>query len=92
MKGGVLFHDSADKAAKFINLCDAYHIPLLFLADVPGFMIGTKVERAGIIRHGAKMISAMRKQLYRKFLSLFVKHMVLVYMRWQVQLLNQIAA
>ncbi len=59
MKGGVLFHDSADKAAKFINLCDAYHIPLLFLVDVPGFMIGTKVERAGIIRHGAKMISAM---------------------------------
>ena len=59
MKGGVLFHDSADKVAKFINLCDAYHIPLLFLADVPGFMIGTKVERAGIIRHGAKMISAM---------------------------------
>lgn len=59
VKGGVLFHDSADKAAKFINLCDAYHIPLLFLADVPGFMIGTKVERAGIIRHGAKMISAM---------------------------------
>lgn len=59
MKGGVLFHDSADKAAKFITLCDAFHIPLLFLADVPGFMIGTKVERAGIIRHGAKMISAM---------------------------------
>ena len=58
-KGGVLFHDSADKAARFITLCDAYHIPLLFLADVPGFMIGTKVERAGIIRHGAKMISAM---------------------------------
>lgn len=59
MKGGVLFHDSADKAAKFMTLCDAYHIPLLFLADIPGFMIGTKVERAGIIRHGAKMISAM---------------------------------
>lgn len=58
-KGGVLFHDSADKAAKFINLCDAFHIPILFLVDVPGFMIGTKVERAGIIRHGAKMISAM---------------------------------
>ncbi|MFC0473722.1 acyl-CoA carboxylase subunit beta [Halalkalibacter kiskunsagensis] len=58
-KGGVLFHDSADKAAKFISLCDAYHIPLLFLADIPGFMIGTKVERAGIIRHGAKMIAAM---------------------------------
>ncbi len=59
VKGGVLFHDSADKAAKFIQLCDAFHIPLLFLADIPGFMIGTKVERAGIIRHGAKMISAM---------------------------------
>ncbi len=58
-KGGVLFHDSADKAAKFITLCDAFHIPLLFLADVPGFMVGTKVERAGIIRHGAKMIAAM---------------------------------
>lgn len=59
MKGGVLFHDSADKAAKFIQLCDAFNIPLVFLADIPGFMIGTRVERAGIIRHGAKMISAM---------------------------------
>lgn len=58
-KGGVLFPDSADKAAKFIQLCDAFNIPLLFLADIPGFMIGTKVERAGIIRHGAKMLSAM---------------------------------
>ncbi|MBD7983432.1 acyl-CoA carboxylase subunit beta [Sporosarcina sp. Sa2YVA2] len=59
VKGGVLFIDSADKAAKFINLCDAFSIPLLFLADVPGFMIGTKVERDGIIRHGAKLIMAM---------------------------------
>ncbi len=59
IKGGVLFHDSADKAAKFITLCDAFNVPLLFLADVPGFMIGTKVERMGIIRHGAKMIAAM---------------------------------
>lgn len=59
VKGGVLFIDSADKAAKFITLCDAFSIPLLFLADVPGFMIGTKVERGGIIRHGAKLISAM---------------------------------
>ncbi|WP_336882953.1 acyl-CoA carboxylase subunit beta [Priestia koreensis] len=58
-KGGVLFVDSADKGAKFIQLCDAFHIPLLFLADVPGFMIGTKVERDGIIRHGAKLIAAM---------------------------------
>jgi acetyl-CoA carboxylase carboxyltransferase component len=58
-KGGVLFSDSADKAARFIWLCDAFEIPLLFLADVPGFMIGTDVERRGIIRHGAKMISAV---------------------------------
>lgn len=59
MKGGVLFPDSADKAAKFIQLCDAFKISLLFLADIPGFMIGTHVERAGIIRHGAKMLAAM---------------------------------
>ncbi|HEX5308591.1 MAG TPA: acyl-CoA carboxylase subunit beta [Solirubrobacteraceae bacterium] len=58
-KGGVLFGDSADKAARFIWACNAFNIPLLFLADVPGFMIGTQVERAGIIRHGAKMISAV---------------------------------
>ncbi len=58
-KGGVLFVDSADKAARFIWLCDAFNIPLVYLADVPGFMIGTKVERAGIIRAGAKMISAV---------------------------------
>jgi methylmalonyl-CoA decarboxylase subunit alpha len=58
-KGGVLFSDSADKAARFIWTCNAFNIPLLFLADVPGFMIGTQVERHGIIRHGAKMISAV---------------------------------
>jgi acetyl-CoA carboxylase carboxyltransferase component len=58
-KGGVLFVDSADKAARFIQVCDAFGIPLLFLADVPGFMVGTAVERQGIIRHGAKMIAAM---------------------------------
>src|SRR5579883_2645324 len=57
--GGVLFVDSADKAARFIWLCDAFNIPLLYLADVPGFMIGTKVERQGIIRAGAKMIAAV---------------------------------
>ncbi len=57
--GGVLFVDSADKAARFMWLCDAFNIPLLFLADVPGFMIGTEVEAQGIIRHGAKMITAM---------------------------------
>src|SRR3954454_24600997 len=58
-KGGVLFVDSADKAARFIWTCDAFGIPLLFLADVPGFMIGTRVERQGIIRPGAKLISAV---------------------------------
>jgi acetyl-CoA carboxylase carboxyltransferase component len=58
-KGGVLFVDSADKAARFITCCDAFNLPLLFLADVPGFMIGTAVERQGIIRHGAKMIAAL---------------------------------
>src|SRR5213078_4062657 len=59
VKGGVLFVDSADKAARFIQTCNAFGIPLLFVADVPGFMIGTAVERQGIIRHGAKMISAV---------------------------------
>jgi acetyl-CoA carboxylase carboxyltransferase component len=57
--GGVLFVDSADKAARFIWLCDAFNVPLIYLADVPGFMIGTKVERQGIIRAGAKMIAAV---------------------------------
>jgi len=57
--GGVLFVNSADKAARFIWLCDAFNVPLLYLADVPGFMIGTKVEREGIIRAGAKMIAAV---------------------------------
>ena len=59
VKGGVLFVDSADKAARFIWQCDAFNIPLLYLADVPGFMIGSAVERQGIIRHGAKMITAV---------------------------------
>jgi acetyl-CoA carboxylase carboxyltransferase component len=58
VKGGVLFVDSSDKAARFIWLCNAYNVPLVYLADVSGFMVGTKVERAGIIRHGAKMIFA----------------------------------
>lgn len=57
--GGVLDNDSADKAARFVTLCDAFAIPLVFLVDVPGFMVGTKVEAAGIIRHGAKMLYAV---------------------------------
>src|SRR3954453_8566961 len=58
-RGGVLFVDSSDKAARFIWTCNAFNVPLLFLADVPGFMIGTQVEKQGIIRHGAKMVSAV---------------------------------
>jgi acetyl-CoA carboxylase carboxyltransferase component len=71
-KGGVLFVDSADKAARFIWLCDAFNIPLVFLADVPGFMIGTAVERQGIIRHGAKMITAVSEATVPK-LSVIVR-------------------
>lgn len=71
-KGGVLFVDSADKAAHFIWLCNAFNLPLLFLADVPGFMIGTSVERQGIIRHGAKMISAVSEATVPK-LSVIVR-------------------
>jgi methylmalonyl-CoA decarboxylase subunit alpha len=71
-KGGVLFVDSADKAARFIMTCNAFNVPLLFLADVPGFMIGTDVERQGIIRHGAKMISAVSEATVPK-LSVIVR-------------------
>jgi len=70
--GGVLFTDSADKSARFIALCDAFNIPLLFLADVPGFMIGSKVERQGIIRAGAKMIAAVSEATVPK-LSIIVR-------------------
>ncbi|MGH7308499.1 MAG: acyl-CoA carboxylase subunit beta [Candidatus Rokuibacteriota bacterium] len=58
VKGGVLFVDSSDKAARFIWLCNAFNIPLVYLADIAGFMVGSKVEREGIIRHGAKMVFA----------------------------------
>ncbi|HEY1284914.1 MAG TPA: acyl-CoA carboxylase subunit beta, partial [Solirubrobacterales bacterium] len=71
-KGGVLFVDSADKGARFIQTCNAFNVPLLFLADVPGFMIGTAVERQGIIRHGAKMISAVSEATVPK-LSVIVR-------------------
>jgi methylmalonyl-CoA decarboxylase subunit alpha len=66
VKGGVLFVASSDKCARFIWTCNAFNIPLLFLADVPGFMIGTQVEREGIIRHGAKMISAVSESTVPK--------------------------
>jgi acetyl-CoA carboxylase carboxyltransferase component len=57
--GGILANDAADKAAHFIQICDAFNLPLVFLMDVPGFMVGSKVEHEGIIRHGAKMLHAM---------------------------------
>ncbi|MFI5003539.1 MAG: acyl-CoA carboxylase subunit beta [Solirubrobacterales bacterium] len=57
--GGILDNDSADKAARFVNLCNAFAVPLVFIQDVPGFMVGTKVEAEGIIRHGAKMLYAV---------------------------------
>jgi acetyl-CoA carboxylase carboxyltransferase component len=66
VKGGVLFTDTADKAARFVWCCDAFNIPLVFLADVPGFMIGTQVERQGIIRHGAKMVTAISEATVAK--------------------------
>jgi acetyl-CoA carboxylase carboxyltransferase component len=59
VRSGAIFVDSADKAARFISLCDAFNVPLVFLHDVPGFMVGVAVERQGIIRHGAKLIAAM---------------------------------
>jgi acetyl-CoA carboxylase carboxyltransferase component len=67
VRSGAIFVDSADKAARFITLCDAYNIPLIFLHDVPGFMVGAAVERQGIIRHGAKMITAMASAEVPKF-------------------------
>lgn len=57
--GGILDVDSSDKAARFMQICDAFNVPLVFLQDVPGFMIGSKVEHEGIIRHGAKMLHVM---------------------------------
>jgi acetyl-CoA carboxylase carboxyltransferase component len=58
-KGGVLFNDSSDKGARFIWMCSAFNIPLLFLQDISGYMIGSSAEKGGIIRHGAKLLSAV---------------------------------
>ncbi|TME19762.1 MAG: acyl-CoA carboxylase subunit beta, partial [Chloroflexi bacterium] len=57
-KGGILDSDAADKAARFIRMCDAFNVPLVYLMDVPGFLVGSQVEKGGIIRHGAKMLYA----------------------------------
>jgi acetyl-CoA carboxylase carboxyltransferase component len=67
VRSGAIFVNSADKAARFISMCDAFNIPLIFLQDVPGFMVGAAVERQGIIRHGAKMIAAMASAEVPKF-------------------------
>jgi acetyl-CoA carboxylase carboxyltransferase component len=58
VKGGILDSDAADKAARFIRMCDAFNVPLVYLVDVPGFLVGSQVEKEGIIRHGAKMLYA----------------------------------
>ena len=71
--GGILDVDSADKAARFVNLCDAFSIPLVFLQDVPGFMVGSKVEQQGIIRHGAKMLYAVSRATVPKITVLVRK-------------------
>ena len=65
--GGVIDIDAADKAARFVWLCDAFNVPLLFLSDVPGFMVGSKAEKSGIIRHGAKMVHAVAEATVPKF-------------------------
>lgn len=65
--GGVLENDSSDKAARFVQICDAFNIPLVFLQDVPGFLVGSRVERAGIIRHGARLLYAVSNATVPKF-------------------------
>ncbi|MGB5926093.1 MAG: acyl-CoA carboxylase subunit beta [Dehalococcoidia bacterium] len=65
--GGVIDIDAADKGARFVWLCDAFNIPLVFLSDVPGFMVGSKAEKSGIIRHGAKMVHAVAEATVPKF-------------------------
>lgn len=67
VRSGAIHVDSADKAARFVSWCDAFNIPLVFLHDVPGFMVGVAVERQGIIRHGAKLIAAMSSAEVPKF-------------------------
>ena len=65
--GGVIYNDSADKAARFIMVCNQKNIPLVFLQDVTGFMVGSKSEHSGIIKDGAKMVSAMSNSVVPKF-------------------------
>ncbi len=69
--GGVIYSDSADKAARFVELCNQKKIPLLFLQDVTGFMVGSRAERGGIIKDGAKMVNAVANSIVPK-ITLFV--------------------
>ena len=64
--GGVVYSDSADKAARFVQLCNQKGIPLLFLQDVTGFMVGSRAERGGIIKDGAKMVNAVANSVVPK--------------------------
>ncbi len=64
--GGVIYSDSADKAARFIELCNQKRIPLIFLQDVTGFMVGSRAERGGIIKDGAKMVNAVANSVVPK--------------------------
>ena len=65
--GGVIYSDSADKASRFIMNCNQKKIPLVFLHDVTGFMVGTRSEQGGIIKDGAKMVSAVSNSTVPKF-------------------------
>ncbi len=65
--GGVIYSDAADKAARFIMNCNQKKIPLVFLQDVTGFMVGSKSEHGGIIKDGAKMVNAMANSVVPKF-------------------------
>lgn len=65
--GGVIYSDSADKAARFIMNCNQRKVPLIFLQDVSGFMVGSKAEHGGIIKDGAKMVNAMANSTVPKF-------------------------
>ncbi len=69
--GGVIYSDSADKAARFVELCNQKKVPLLFLQDVTGFMVGSRAERGGIIKDGAKLVNAVANTTVPK-LTLFV--------------------
>jgi acetyl-CoA carboxylase carboxyltransferase component len=65
--GGVIYSDSADKAARFVMNCNQKRVPILFVQDVTGFMVGTRAEQGGIIKDGAKLVSAVANSVVPKF-------------------------